>query len=495
MSGLGRRTLRSGKEFSEFDLVVGPPIEPPQYFSVADCLRQRLQAEEITRIFDEPADVQPPPLPSSPSPSSSGSSRPQSPAFWLSDQTLPDLTATALTKKQRKKIASKKRRRAKRERDVEAEAPTLKGVHLARREAAKKSAIQVALDSVELPHSKPSWIGKRTAEDRTEAPEVGPPPTPQLPQPGLGPQIYTQEELDRLSNTKGFRYIPWLGEMALPIIDSRRRLILVLGGKPKDPVGWHVVTDGAAKLMDKLLLQCHFTPDDCHHRRAHPESPYPSILRGVSHGGGQTEPGELHNHPDNIQVTDEMLAHKYFKQIVGFTHCLVWTFAPILALFCQVQMGLLAQWNPALNWPFVDSIFAACTFNFGPRAITCPHLDFGNLAWGWCAITSLGWFDPDRGGHLILWDLKLIIRFPPGSTILIPSAIIRHSNIPVQPHEKCFSFVQYTAGELFRWIRNGYMTDEDFERTATAAEKEARATEATTRWEEGVSMFSSIDEL
>jgi hypothetical protein len=39
------------------------------------------------------------------------------------------------------------------------------------------------------------------------------------------------------------------------------------------------------------------------------------------------------------------------------------------------------------------------------------------------------------------------------------------------------------------------MTDEDFERTATAAEKEARATEATTRWEEGVSMFSSIDEL
>jgi hypothetical protein len=39
------------------------------------------------------------------------------------------------------------------------------------------------------------------------------------------------------------------------------------------------------------------------------------------------------------------------------------------------------------------------------------------------------------------------------------------------------------------------MTDEDFERMATAAEKEARATEATTCWEEGVSMFSSIDEL
>ncbi|KAF8198230.1 hypothetical protein K438DRAFT_1584334 [Mycena galopus ATCC 62051] len=283
--------------------------------------------------------------------------------------------------------------------------------------------------------------------------------------------------------------------MTLPVIDSQRRLMLLLGGKPKDLIGWQVVTDGAAKLMDMLLPQCHFTPDNSHHRRAHSESPYPSVSRGVSLGGGQMEPGELHNHPHNVRVTDQMLAHEYFQRLVGFTNCLVRTFAPILALFYQVQMGLLSEWNSALNWPFVGSIFAACTFNFGPRAITCPHLDFGNLAWGWCAITALGSFDPDRGGHLILWDLKLIIRFRPGSTILIPSAILRHSNIPVQPHEKRLSFVQYTAGGLFRWIRNEYMTDEDFERTATAAEKAARATEATTRWEEGVKMFSNIDEM
>ncbi|KAJ6447726.1 hypothetical protein C8R45DRAFT_850695, partial [Mycena sanguinolenta] len=141
------------------------------------------------------------------------------------------------------------------------------------------------------------------------------------------------------------------------------------------------------------------------------------------------------------------------------------------------------------------SIFAACTFNFGPRAVTRPHLDFGNLAWGWCAITSLGWFDADRGGHLILWDLKLVIRFPAGSTIFIPSAIIRHSNVPVQPHETCFSFTQYTAGGLFCWIRNGFMTDNDFEKNATASEKQAREAESETRWEEGLKMFSSFDDI
>lgn len=95
-------------------------------------------------------------------------------------------------------------------------------------------------------------------------------------------------------------------------------------------------------------------------------------------------------------------------------------------------MGLLLAEHLTLRTNFVGSIFAACTFNFGPRALTVPHLDFGNLSWGWCAITALGRFDPDFGGHLILWDLRLVIRFPPGSTILIPSALIRHSNVTIR---------------------------------------------------------------
>ncbi|KAJ7903758.1 hypothetical protein B0H14DRAFT_2328860, partial [Mycena olivaceomarginata] len=167
----------------------------------------------------------------------------------------------------------------------------------------------------------------------------------------------------------------------------------------------------------------------------------------------------------------------------------------LYAIYAQLRPRSLPHLCPTLNWPFVGSVFAACTFNFGPRAVTCAHLDFGNLAWGWCAIMSLGWFDADRGGHLILWDLKLIICFPPGSTILMPSAIIQHSNIPVQPHEKHFSFVQYTAGRLFRWIRNGYMTDEDFLKNSTMVEKVSREKAAEIRWEERVQMFSSIDDL
>jgi hypothetical protein len=168
--------------------------------------------------------------------------------------------------------------------------------------------------------------------------------------------------------------------------------------------------------------------------------------------------------------------------------------APLLFAFYTAQMGLLAGWK-SMRRNFPGSVFAACTFNFGPRTICAPHLDFANLAWGWCAITALGDFDPDLGGHLILWDLRMVIRFPPGSTILIPSALIRHSNVPIRAHEYRGSFVQYTAGGLFRWVRNGFRTDENWGKSASAEEKAARQAEDGQRWEEGLKMYSCIDDL
>jgi hypothetical protein len=114
-------------------------------------------------------------------------------------------------------------------------------------------------------------------------------------------------------------------------------------------------------------------------------------------------------------------------------------------------MDRIHDWNPNLmhNFSATVSVFATATFNFGPQTVTFPDLNFTNLAWGWCAITTLGDFDPNKGGHLILWDLKLIVRFPPGSTILIPSALIRHSNTSIGSHEKRFSFTQYTPMGIF----------------------------------------------
>ncbi|KAJ7711681.1 hypothetical protein B0H16DRAFT_1744967 [Mycena metata] len=102
-----------------------------------------------------------------------------------------------------------------------------------------------------------------------------------------------------------------------------------------------------------------------------------------------------------------------------------------------------------LRRPFLNSIWTACTFNLGPRTCSLGHRDFANLAFGWCAITALGDFDYTKGGHLILWDCKLILEFPPGTTILIPSGAVFHSNIGIGPNDRWYSFTQYTAGGIF----------------------------------------------
>lgn len=141
--------------------------------------------------------------------------------------------------------------------------------------------------------------------------------------------------------------------------------------------------------------------------------------------------------------------------------------------------------------PF-DSIFTAASYNLGPQTVSIPHIDFGNLPFGWCAITALGSFDPVKGGHIVLWESKLVIEFPPGSTVLIPSGVIHHSNTRVGVGERRYSFAQYCAGGLFQWVDNGFKTVGNFLSTSSAEEQEAMARANEGRWEFGLGLFRKV---
>ncbi|KAJ7071764.1 hypothetical protein B0H15DRAFT_957558 [Mycena belliarum] len=473
---LPRRTLRSGKEFSAFDLALGRAIMPAPDFDVGRVLQQRLAEEETNGLCDEHEDTEEIPLILSPP-----SVAPPPPPLPL-DSPTHAAAPYPLSAKERKQAKARRRRDQKRdEARATSSNPVLKSINTKRIAAAKNSALQLDIDTAALPHSKPAWIGSRTEEDPTTHPAD--PCPPHGLSSGLGTTSYTQEQVDKLSGTKGFMYIDWLGEATIPILDSQRRVIAVLGGMPRDRVGWKEVTDGAADMMQQRESRIRLTEERLHHRRA--QQAFPAIGRGWSHGGGQTEPGELCNNLANTQVTDELMAHDYFKRIARFANSKFVTAA---------QMLLLAGWKP-MRRTFIGSVFAACTFNFGPHAICARHLDFANLAWGWCAITALGCFDADLGGHLILWELRLVVRFPAGATILLPSALVQHSNIPIRTHEYRASFTQYTAGGLFRWVRNAFRTDEDYQASSTAAEKATRKIDDRGRWELGMKMFSVIDTM
>jgi hypothetical protein len=153
----------------------------------------------------------------------------------------------------------------------------------------------------------------------------------------------------------------------------------------------------------------------------------------------------------------------------------------------------LQEKHPELRRSYSNSVFAACTFNLGPRTVCFPHRDFANLSFGWCAITAIGDFDYTKGGHLILWDLKIVLEFPPGSTILIPSACLLHSNVEIAPGEQRMSMTQYSAGGLFRWASYGFMKESGLQKDKAgwAAELESRLT----RWEWGLGLYSTKDSL
>jgi hypothetical protein len=165
------------------------------------------------------------------------------------------------------------------------------------------------------------------------------------------------------------------------------------------------------------------------------------------------------------------------------------SWAPKLHNYYQTQIRKAVEHDPSLKRPF-NSVFAAATYNLGPQTVCLPHRDEANLSFGMCAITALGNFDPRKGGHLVLEDGKLAIEFPSGSTILIPSAIMTHSNVPIAADEERCSFTQYTASALFTWVDHGFQTTSSFE---SQLELEGKALEYSEekreRWKIGLDIF------
>ena len=166
---------------------------------------------------------------------------------------------------------------------------------------------------------------------------------------------------------------------------------------------------------------------------------------------------------------------------------------PLLYREYVETMSELQQTQPYLCRNHPESIFPAASANFG-SVVTFEHMDFGNKANGICPIWCGGNFDYRRGGHLILRQLKLVIQFPPGSLILIPSATLKHGNVSIGQGETRVSFTQYAAGGLFRWVRYGFRTWAKLqaEDTDRANEEEARR---ETQWESAMDMFSTLESI
>jgi len=256
----------------------------------------------------------------------------------------------------------------------------------------------------------------------------------------------------------GFKMKEWNGRTTVLFVDNcSGRIVTMLVGHGNSPD--HLIKfKTAEQYLKEARTRAKFTARQMKHRRGR----YGSVTYGYSFGGGQKRPGFLKTGgPLKSGLAARLYENSHIKSVIGHHNKCLWTFAPRLAYRYHRLLSFLSKYEKAKKssifnlQPETDS-FAAATFNLGPSVSTELHYDSQNFGPGLCVISSFGQYDYKKGGHLILWEMGVVVEFPPYSTILIPSAVIKHGNIAVADGEERMSITQYTAGALVRWAARGF---------------------------------------
>ena len=121
------------------------------------------------------------------------------------------------------------------------------------------------------------------------------------------------------------------------------------------------------------------------------------------------------------------------------------------------KLHRLFEHMPGLNRYAPMSVFTTASFDFNDGRPCRIHDHHPNGSLGWCSLYAGGDYDPTTGGHLYLPQVQLLIEFPPGATVLLPSNLV-YGIVPVAPGQTRYTFSQYIPADLIRYVDNGFCT-------------------------------------
>ncbi|KAI0309043.1 hypothetical protein OF83DRAFT_1072616, partial [Amylostereum chailletii] len=235
------------------------------------------------------------------------------------------------------------------------------------------------------------------------------------------------------------------------ILDEQDRVIAVLLGRPLDgdeqspEQRWDVAMARLAALLEeeRSRVEETFQGEMGHHRRGD----YAALSFGLSYGGGQKVRFDAHT-----RLLERVLGTEDAQRLAGFGSDGLASYFPKAYRHHRERMQELLDSDDLLQLPFKCSVYPTCTLNMGPRSACHDHNDCTNYSVLPCSVTVLVSFNPDEGGHFYFWDLKMVVRFPPGATILLSSSGLRHGNVGIKDGETRYSVTQYCVGGLVRWV-------------------------------------------
>ncbi|KIK50040.1 hypothetical protein GYMLUDRAFT_253326 [Collybiopsis luxurians FD-317 M1] len=262
-------------------------------------------------------------------------------------------------------------------------------------------------------------------------------------------------------------YYDWDATYDLVICDREGRGLVYCLANPRDPQWLAYIHPELCRILEKARLNGKFTAKQMYHRRGD----FVAQTIGYSHGGGQTSPSNTKHRQRDGQVLETLLSNDAVQRVSGLN-------TKQMTRLYEPRTPPSARISPTPYSPPPPS-----TLVLKPLLPTTLAME-----------TTVQEVAPSpaqdtKGGELVLWDLGIAIRFPPGSSIIILSAILRHSNLPIQPGEKRYSITQYSAGALFRFVANGMKNDKDFLPSATPEQVDEYIRERRTRWENSLKKF------
>jgi hypothetical protein len=100
--------------------------------------------------------------------------------------------------------------------------------------------------------------------------------------------------------------------------------------------------------------------------------------------------------------------------------------------------------------PFEGSVFTTADFSFGDIP-DVSRKDNWDVFHTWRAMTCISKWDSFSNRVIIPRD-NHDIPFPPGSTLLMPTAVKRYFFTSTRPGDKCYLFQQYFNAGADRWV-------------------------------------------
>ncbi|TFY81402.1 hypothetical protein EWM64_g2601 [Hericium alpestre] len=315
-------------------------------------------------------------------------------------------------------------------------------------------------------------------------------------------RAYTARHLDALSpaqwehfelDARGFKYFAWCGSIAYVILDNKDCIIAVLvpplleDDHCPDEEHWMSTMEHVGELFESK----HEAAGGLSQQNRHPGE-FTVLATGVLYDGGQKRPGNLAHSKWHQDLLCDLTDDADVSRIANFQSDALSSYFPKVYAHMYDSLGKLSRSQQELCHNFRGgSVYPTCTFNLGPNTVCLDHNDCNNAPDVSCTITVLRTFNADTGSELYLWDLALIVRFLPGTTILLSSASMRHGNLPTQLGEQCYSMTQYCPGGLLRWVRHGLRPASLLSKTKRAAIDE----DHKAWWAEVLGWLSKYDKL